>query len=750
MVLYHAAMSSPRFAPLLAITAFVIMATVPRMTSSIPVTPSHEDVSSRHDINQPIYSVPCNYRDQICECLPDKPVCQFLLTIESSSTFTSYTFTEPEGKLGKGRLYFINGTGDLDVVQSNIDGMPCGPFDKHCTRPITADSLTYRSVLAVNGQVPGPTLIVYSNQTMIVDVRNSLDSDSTSIHWHGLFQNNTPWMDGVGGLSHCPIVPGSTFRYIFKAYPTGTYWYHSHTGSQRSDGLFGGLIIREHTTADYPLQFTDSPELHTVILMDWYREESTDIFNKIKSTVGFFPDTLFGAVPSNSNFLYKVTQGPDNATIGHVPYSSGLINGLGRHRDVPYEHSHLKVFIISRGQTYRFRLIGAQSLFSYMFSIDGHQLTVIATDGSLVQPRITDFIIVHAGERYDFLLTANATGQTSFWIRAETLEISKDGLSSAPFQFLSNAAEAILHYSGMPVPKPPDYSTIISIPKSCNATDHCITLNCPFRNFHESYYTNCIHVSDLRLASPVTDDILLSQSLSEGQYYFFNFDTASAVNGRANVYPPFPLQTQNKDKYNTVNICNSHDRCENECVCSHIVEIPYKKTIRFVLSAVGSKSQFSHPIHLHGHKFRIVSTGYGEYSAMTGFLTGSSSDILCNNISSSGNINNITCTYDLKWRSGPPDVSIDKFTILKDTVVVPMGGYVVVQFLSDNPGNWLMHCHVDPHLLNGMAVIINEAPEHQNPAPKGLSTCGNFLWNVEDFDAKLLFRPAGVVGLVGK
>ena len=58
-----------------------------------------------------------------------------------------------------------------------------------------------------------------------------------------LFQTNNYWMDGAAYASQCPISKYSTFKYIFKAEYEGSYWYHSHNGIQRMDGLFGGLTI---------------------------------------------------------------------------------------------------------------------------------------------------------------------------------------------------------------------------------------------------------------------------------------------------------------------------------------------------------------------------------------------------------------------------------------------------------------------------------------------------------------------------
>ncbi len=66
---------------------------------------------------------------------------------------------------------------------------------------------------------------------------------STSIHWHGINQRNTTWMDGVMGVSQCAIPPGGNFTYEFTIVDQrGTFWYHSHLSVQYSDGLFGPLV----------------------------------------------------------------------------------------------------------------------------------------------------------------------------------------------------------------------------------------------------------------------------------------------------------------------------------------------------------------------------------------------------------------------------------------------------------------------------------------------------------------------------
>ena len=159
----------------------------------------------------------------VCECEED--VCYFRLVIEHLQTFTAYEQEEDAARGTRGRVFFINNAGGLSPARMNDEDRPCNDI-RSCTDPHTVDGRTYRSFIAVNRQIPGPTLIVNENATVVVDVVNYLTTEETSIHWHGMHQRNTPWMDGVGYITQCPIQAGASFRYIFKATPSGTFWYH--------------------------------------------------------------------------------------------------------------------------------------------------------------------------------------------------------------------------------------------------------------------------------------------------------------------------------------------------------------------------------------------------------------------------------------------------------------------------------------------------------------------------------------------
>lgn len=110
----------------------------------------------------------------------------------------------------------------------------------HNRKCVTADGVQ-RGILSINFQLPGPSLQVCKDDLIVVDVRNEAEGLSTSMHFHGMRQIDTPFMDGVPYLTQCPIPYGSTFRYAFHAKDGGTHFYHSHSGYQKIDGLFGEI-----------------------------------------------------------------------------------------------------------------------------------------------------------------------------------------------------------------------------------------------------------------------------------------------------------------------------------------------------------------------------------------------------------------------------------------------------------------------------------------------------------------------------
>ena len=712
----------------------------------------------------------CNHGTPVCECKPEAVTCIFNLEIDEIRTFTSYRKirmgSEYDVQDTHGVVYGIGGDGKQRPLEQHKERYCAKHFNiAECSEPQFVDGKTYRMAIGVNGQIPGPTIIIYEEQKVVIHVHNNLTTDGISIHWHGLHQVGTPWMDGVGQLTQCQIDASSSFSYVYQASPSGTFWYHSHSGTQRTDGLYGALIVKEtpqrlkkiknkllvnHSVKD----FKDLPEKHTITLLDWQQQISLDLLTQLTSGLGFYPDIPIGEVPpSDVSSVYKSTLSYEYSAVGAVPYFSGLINGKGRHKDVPYAKTRLSVFTVERGSSYRFRLIGAQNHYAYRFSIDGHKLTVVGTDGFWIEPQTqVDYIIIHSGERYDFILEADATSGVYYWIRAETLEINTQSNGGMPpYKTLNHMAEAVLQYTEKGVVAPEIHSTqygsikLKSKPRDC-PTQGCKAVNCPFQVFHLAYNIECVNVHQLRLLEETPSD-QLPQTLPPRNcndcLHFINFgfegeSGSSSANGRNLILPPVPPLTQNKDFQKQAFQCSHTTDCNPftpECKCTYIVDIPYKKTVQFVFSAMGGELQ-SHPIHLHGHSFHVIHIGYPEYNQSTGFLIPNhqSSDIQCQDTCQGRGCNPKQCTKP-SWKNNrpPSSLSIDSYTVRKDTVIVPAGGYAVINFISDNPGHWFLHCHVEAHQFQGMGLFVNEAFSQQQilGTPKSMNMCGNVDYRKE-------------------
>uniref|UniRef100_A0A8W8NZN9 Plastocyanin-like domain-containing protein n=1 Tax=Magallana gigas TaxID=29159 RepID=A0A8W8NZN9_MAGGI len=111
----------------------------------------------------------------------------------------------------------------------------------------------------------------------------------------------------------------------------------------------------------------------------------------------------------------------------------------------------------------------------------------------------------------------------------------------------------------------------------------------------------------------------------------------------------------------------------------------------------------------------------------TGFLI-PNNDIQC----SPTLANNKSQCNNATWRNATwndyrsiPNINVED-PVRKDTIVVPYGGYSIIRIWATNPGVWFMHCHIDRHMVEGMALMLNESFENIGDLPIGLQTCHNF------------------------
>ena len=582
--------------------------------------------------------------------------------------------------------------------------------DPNATSPIddglatTADGYdnNYRRIIVANGSLPGPEIIVYEGQLLKIRVINDLFSETTTIHWHGLHQRGTPWMDGLGFITQCPILPRTEFTYEFYVHQTGTYWYHSHVGTQRARGLFGALIIRDKTELSPPKE-------HILTITDWNSYWDTDI-DSLKFISGSYINRT--RLPSPKSI--------DGIIFTNRLITSGLINGKGRYYYDPAEHNEapLTVFKVEPNEEYRFRIINTGAQFPFQISIDEHILKVVALDGFDVTPDFVDAIIIHPGERYDVVIYTNATVQRNYWIRAQTLESNYD-----------HKVEAILRYTNAPDQDPSSHK------RNCTATDRCLVINCPFTYFPENNYTDCKQLDELRSAN--NDDPAPNANTREFEEHFLNFGfqgvppfySPPSINGKVFTVPGVSALTQPHELQNT---CGTASGCGEGkfCFCMHSLTLDFNKTIQMVLTNYGGFPEH-HPIHMHGYSFYVLKMGYPHFNTSTGAYMNRNKDINCGD-TDNGNGDVAFCNgatwRNTSWLGGNiPGIKLENAP-RKDTITIPVGGYVVIRFVSDNPGVWGLHCHIDGHGMNGgMAMLLNDSYSRHPPPPRGFPKCGSFI-----------------------
>ena len=260
------------------------------------------------------------------------------------------------------------------------------------TRQTIAPDGVERSVMLVNGEFPGPTLEANWGDEFSVTVTNLLEDEGTSIHWHGILQKGTPYMDGVPGIHSCPMAPGQTFTYTFQADLYGSSWWHAHYSAQYAGGLFGAMIIHGPRNVDYDI------DVGPILLTDYYHDDYYTLVEEVMGT------DLSLVSPHSINNLIN-GKGVYNCSLLSDPSTCTPDAGL----------SH---FSFQSGQSHRLRLINAGAEGVQKFSIDGHTMQVMAYDFVPIVPYDTEIVTLGVGQRADVIVQANFSSTSSWWMRS--------------------------------------------------------------------------------------------------------------------------------------------------------------------------------------------------------------------------------------------------------------------------------------------------------------------------------------------
>ena len=298
---------------------------------------------------------------------------------------------------------------------------------------VRVDGKVSRAV-GINGTVPGPLVRLKQGEKVRLRVTNSLATDS-SIHWHGVL---VPFaMDGVPGVSFPGIKPHTTFDYEFPVIQSGTYWYHSHSGYQEQDGLYGPIVIDPAGTD--PVAYDRE---HVIVLADHSPMGGAAIYKKLKQMGGGYFNmqrlTLSGLLAGRDlpeeerRDWAKMRMDPaDIADVTGSTYTF-TINGHG-----PFDNW---TGLFTPGERVRLRIINAAAQTNFNVRIPDLHMTIVQADGEDVKPVSVDEFQIGVAETFDVIVTP---GDRAYSFVSESID--RSGLGRA----------TLAPRAGMSAPVPP-------------------------------------------------------------------------------------------------------------------------------------------------------------------------------------------------------------------------------------------------------------------------------------------------------
>lgn len=293
-----------------------------------------------------------------------------------------------------------------------------------------------KRAIAVNGQIPMPTLTFTEGDTALIYVHNLL-KEETSLHWHGLFLPNK--YDGVPFLTQMPIKPGETYIYKFPIIQHGTHWYHSHYGLQEQIGMYGAFIMNKREEWNIPTL--------PVIISEWTDMNPKEVHRSLHAATDWFAIQK-GATQSYSeaikggHFKIKVANEWKRMTamdVSDVYYDNFLINRLNQNNQPQFK----------AGDKVRLRIANAGASDYFWLKYAGGKITVVATDGNDVEPVEVDRLIIAVSETYDVVITVPKDKSYEFLVTPEDRTKSASLWLGSGEKVYAGAMPRLKYFAGM-------------------------------------------------------------------------------------------------------------------------------------------------------------------------------------------------------------------------------------------------------------------------------------------------------------
>jgi FtsP/CotA-like multicopper oxidase with cupredoxin domain len=483
----------------------------------------------------------------------------------------------------------------------------------------------------------------------VIEVDNQSDN-ATSIHFHGIYQNGTNFMDGTPGITQCPIAPNRKFRYEFTVTgQSGTYYYHGHHAVSASDGLVGPLVI--HSKNEKKLQQIPYDTDRVVMLQDWYHDLSSGLLISALE-----PGSESSPIPNGA-----LMNGFNQRDCSQLP-----------HRMCDNSTATLPSLDLTANANHRLRFINVGAFAWFQVEVDEHEFAISEVDGTDIVPTYDTRMMISPAQRYSMILTTNHTNADSFWLRARMVaHCWKDPSLPGPG---ADEIKAVINYTPRGTTKMP--KGLLAQPNSrssnkgmavecrdMNMTSYVPTIyNPPPPSAAHSYYFRLnLEIGDWRL-----------------ERGFFNQST-------------FRPNLQNPTLHRTIDGLSSHNETFNSMKNADGVNgVCYDKKHDLVIQHTGVKvvdiiiqnfDEGNHPMHLHGHKFWVLGQGHGPFPGY---------ESLGLRAKGRGTLDGHEKALDNLMR--------------RDVATAEGFGWLALRFVADNPGAWAFHCHMAWHSEAGLIM----------------------------------------------
>lgn len=503
-----------------------------------------------------------------------------------------------------------------------------------------------RRAIATNGQIPMPTLTFTEGDTAEIYVHNELNEE-TSVHWHGLFLPNKE--DGVPNLTQMPIPPHTVHLYKFPIIQHGTHWYHSHSGLQEQIGMYGSFIMKKRE--GFRPGIDDLAEI-PIILSEWtdmnpdnvhrMLHNATDWFAIKKGTTQSYAEAIRqGYFKTKVSNEWKRMNAMD---VSDVYYDRFLINGKNVGQLAQFKGGEKVRLRISNG--------GASTYFWLKWG--GGKMTVVANDGNDVEPVEVDRLIIAVSETYDVVVTIPFdNGSFEFLATPEDRTKSASLFLGGGIPYLTAPMPKLKYFEGMKMMNG-------MMKMNGNLDDMGMNMSLNQMDMNSVMYPELTgepgaDMSKMPMGEALYDVNALSD-IKTLNYAMLKSPTATTLSKNAPVKELHFELSGNMNRY----VWSLDNRVVSE---SDKILIKKGQNVRIILS---NGSMMRHPMHLHGHDFRLLN-GQGDYAPLKNI--------------------------------------VDIMPMETDTL----------EFNANVEGDWFFHCHILYHMMSGMGRVFTYENQAANP-----------------------------------